>query len=76
MLSSKTSETVKSVAVEDLISEINISNDDIDNTKLNYDSFGNTINLETSSDFDSCSSIYDDCESDDEFSGKEKLLLF
>ena len=72
MLSSTASETGKCTfieTVEDLISGIHISNDDIDNKKLNYDSFGNTINLETSTDFDCNSSLYDDCESDDEFSG-------
>ena len=72
MLSSTASETGKCTfieTVEDLISGIHISNDDIDNKKLNYDSFGNTINLETSTDFDGGnSSLYDDCESDDEFS--------
>lgn len=81
MLSSTTSETGKLnferlEIVEDLISEIHITNDeDIDNKKLNYDSFGNTINLESSSDFDT-SSFYDDCESDDEFSGIKKFYFF
>lgn len=72
MLSSTTSEIEKSTfleTVEDLISGIHISNNENDNTKLKYDSFGNTINLETSTDFDGS---FDGCESDDEFSGTKK----
>jgi hypothetical protein len=74
MLSSAASETGKSgferlEVVEDLISKVHTSNNEIDNMKMNYDSFGNTINLETSNDFNGSSSLYDGCESDDEFSG-------
>lgn len=75
MLSSSASEIGKSAfieTVEDLISEIHISNNGIDNAKFNYDSFGNTINLETSTNFDGSSSLYNDCESDDEFSGTKR----
>ena len=76
MLNSILSETRKAVTVlerieafDDLVTDIHVSNE-VEDTKFHYDSFGNTIKHETSTDFDDSSSLYDDCESDDEFSGK------
>lgn len=53
---------------EDLVTD-NHEVDSADKIGSRYDSFGNTIHLDTSADFDESSSLYDDCESDTDYSG-------
>lgn len=72
MLSTETGKVVSILERLDISEDLITDSHDVNSSDTfgsKYDSFGNTINIETSADYDESSSLYDDCESDDEYSG-------